>query len=108
MNIRRCAGTGLTLARCPEDLARLSLSYTPTREWLIEPRVTTVSRSFSGSNETGLLDPYTRVDLDTGYKIGKTWKVFARVENIFNERYQEVLNLGATGPALYGGFNATW
>ncbi len=100
--------TGLTLARRPEHLARFSLSYTPTPEWLIEPRVVTVSKRFSGDDETGALAPYTRVDLYSEYKIDKTWKVFARGENIFNAHYQEVLNFGTTGPAIYGGFNATW
>ncbi len=98
----------MTLARRPEDLARFSLSYTPTPQWLIEPRIVTVSKRFSGSGETGALDPYTRVDLYTEYKIDTNWKVFARGENILNEHYQEVFNFGTTGPAAYAGFNATW
>jgi vitamin B12 transporter len=100
--------TGLTLARRPENLARFAISYTPTPDWLIEPRIVTVSTRYSGANETGALAPYTRVDLYSEYKIDKTWKVFARGENIFNEHYQEVLNFGTTGPAIYGGFDATW
>jgi vitamin B12 transporter len=101
-------GTGLTLARRPEHLARIALSYNPTPEWLIEPRILTVSERFSSNNELNRLALYTRVDLYTEYKIDKNWKVFARGENIFNERYQEVLNYGTTGPAIYGGFNASW
>ncbi len=87
---------------------RLALTLTPTTQWMIEPRITYVSKRFSGSNESSPLDPYTRVDLYTEYKIDPTWKVFARGENIFNARYQEVLNFGTTGPALYGGLSATW
>ena len=67
-----------------------------------------VSKRFSGNNETSPLDAYTRVDLYTEYKLDNNWKVFVRGENIFNERYQEVLNYGTTGPAIYGGFHATW
>jgi vitamin B12 transporter len=100
--------TNLTLARRPEDLARFAFSFTPTPQWLIEPRLLAVSKRFSGANETQPLDPYVRVDLYTEYKIDKTWKVFARGENIFNEHYQEVFNYGTTGPAGYAGFNATW
>ena len=99
---------GLTLARRPKNLARLSLSITPTERWLIEPRVLTVSKRFSGSGQTSQVDAYTRVDLYTEYKLNKTWKVFARGENILNEHYQEVFNFGTTGPAAYAGFNATW
>jgi vitamin B12 transporter len=100
--------TGLTLARRPKNLARFALSITPTDRWLIEPRILTVSKRFSGSNQTSQVDAYTRVDLYTEYKIDKTWKVFARGENILNEHYQEVFNFGTTGPAVYAGFNAIW
>lgn len=100
--------TNLTLQRRPSDVMRLALTLTPTTQWMIEPRITYVSKRFSGSNESSPLDPYTRVDLYTEYKIDPTWKVFARGENIFNARYQEVLNFGTTGPALYGGLSATW
>ncbi|MGN6311965.1 MAG: TonB-dependent receptor plug domain-containing protein [Xanthobacteraceae bacterium] len=100
--------TGLTLARRPEHLARIALAITPTDRWLIEPRILMVSKRFSSNNELNPLNAYTRVDLYTEYKIDNNWKVFARGENIFNERYQEVLNYGTTGPAVYGGFHATW
>ena len=84
------------------------MAITPTPDWLIEPRILTVSERFSSADQLNRLAPYTRVDLYTEYKIDKAWKVFVRGENIFNERYQEVLNYGTTGPAVYGGFNATW
>ena len=57
---------------------------------------------------SGRLAPYARLDVYTDYRIDATWRVFARVENVTNTRYQEVLNFGTTGRALYGGFNATW
>ncbi|MGB6078555.1 MAG: TonB-dependent receptor [Xanthobacteraceae bacterium] len=100
--------TGLTLARRPEHLARIALAITPSDRWLIEPRILMVSKRFSSTGELNPLAAYTRVDLYTEYKIDNNWKVFARGENIFNERYQEVLNYGTTGPAVYGGFHATW
>jgi vitamin B12 transporter len=100
--------TGLVLARRPKNLARFALTITPTDRWMIEPRVVTVSKRFSGAGQTNQVDAYTRVDLYTEYKIDKNWKVFARGENILNEHYQEVFNFGTTGPAAYAGFNATW
>ena len=100
--------TGLILARRPQNLARFAVTITPNDRWLIEPRITTVSKRYSSANEVGAVDAYTRVDLYSEYKLDANWKVFARGENILNERYQEVLNFGTTGPALYAGFNATW
>ncbi|MGM4929092.1 TonB-dependent receptor plug domain-containing protein [Tardiphaga sp. 619_E2_N8_5] len=100
--------TDTVLARRPKNFARFALTITPTDKWMIEPRVTTVSKRFSSANQVGQVDAYTRVDLYTEYKIDANWKVFARGENILNEHYQEVLNFGTTGPAAYAGFNATW
>ncbi|WP_211909651.1 TonB-dependent receptor plug domain-containing protein [Tardiphaga alba] len=100
--------TGLILARRPQNLARFALTITPNDRWLIEPRITTVSKRYNNANEIGVIDAYTRVDIYSEYKLDSNWKVFARGENILNERYQEVLNFGTTGPALYAGFNATW
>jgi vitamin B12 transporter len=100
--------TGLVLARRPKNLARFTVTITPTDRWLIEPRVLTVSKRFSSAGQTSQVDAYTRVDLYTEYKLDKNWKVFARGENILNEHYQEVFNFGTTGPAAYAGFNATW
>lgn len=34
--------------------------------------------------------------------------VFARLENAADTRYQEILNYGTAGRAIYAGFNATW
>ena len=102
------AVTGLKLQRRPEHTARVALAVTPTPSWLIEPRVYAFSERFSSANQAGRLAPYARLDVYTDYRIDATWRAFARVENITNTRYQEVLNFGTTGRALYGGFNATW
>ncbi|MET0709769.1 MAG: TonB-dependent receptor [Tardiphaga sp.] len=101
-------GNDTVLARRPKNFARFALTITPTENWMIEPRITTVSKRFSSANQVGQVDAYTRVDLYSEYRIDANWKVFARGENILNEHYQEVLNFGTTGPAAYAGFNATW
>lgn len=100
--------TNLTLSRRPDHLAKLSFSYTPLPEWLIEPRLTLVSKRFSGANETGLLDPYARLDIYSEYRFNPYWKVFLRAENVTNTHYEEVLNFGTTGPAAYAGLSGSW
>jgi len=101
-------GNDTVLARRPKNFARFALTITPTERWMIEPRVTTVSKRFSSANQVGQVDAYTRVDLYSEYRLDANWKVFARGENLLNEHFQEVLNFGTTGPAAYAGFNATW
>ena len=75
---------------------------------MFEPRLVFVSKRFSGTNETLPLSAYVRADVFMSYKIDNIWKAFVRGENVTNTRYQEVANFGTTGPAIYGGFDATW
>ncbi|WP_375458263.1 TonB-dependent receptor plug domain-containing protein [uncultured Enterovirga sp.] len=100
--------TDRTLQRRPDHVGRISVALTPLDGWLVEPRVTIVSRRFSGSNETQRLPRYARLDLYSEYKIDETWRVFGRIENLTDTRYQEVLNYGTTGRAAYAGLGATW
>jgi vitamin B12 transporter len=100
--------TNLTLARRPEHVGTIALAFTPMPGWLIEPRLLLVSDRFNSANENGRLPAYARLDLYTEYRIDATWKTYLRGENILNARYQEALNYGTTGPALYAGLSGTW
>lgn len=100
--------TNLTLARRPEHVGRIGIALTPLPRLLIEPRVTFVAKRFSGANETARLPRYGRLDIYSEYRVDETWRVFGRIENVTDTRYQEVLNYGTTGRAIYAGVNATW
>jgi vitamin B12 transporter len=100
--------TNLTLQRRPAHSGRIGLAITPFEGLLIEPRVTMVSERFSGNNETLRLHPYARLDIYGEYRFDQTWRVFGRIENITDARYQEVLNFGTTGRAVYAGLSVTW
>ena len=100
--------TSLTLARRPSHIGRVGVAITPFEGLLVEPRVTIVSRRFSGANETLRLPRYARLDIYGEYRFDETWKVFGRIENVTDTRYQEVLNYGTTGRAAYGGLSVTW
>jgi vitamin B12 transporter len=106
--IAKDAVTDLTLARRPENVGRLGFQITPLPGWLIEPSLIGVSERFSGLNETQKLAPYARFDIYTEYAVNKTFKVYGRVENITDAKYQEVRNYGTTGRAFYAGLTATW
>ena len=67
-----------------------------------------MAKRYSGNNETQPLPRYGRLDIYTEYKLDAQWRVFGRVENVTDTRYQEVLNYGTTGRAVYAGFNVTW
>ena len=100
--------TNLRLQRRPPHVGRVGLAVTPMPGLLIEPRVTMVAQRFSGNNETLPLPAYARLDVYGEYRFDQTWKVFGRIENITDARYQEVLNYGTTGRAVYAGLSVTW
>ncbi len=100
--------TGLTLARRPEHVGKISLALMPTSKWTIEPSLTLVSGRFSGNRETQRLAPYARLDVYTDYRIDANWRAYARLENLTNARYQEVYNYGTSGRAVYAGLKAAW
>ena len=54
------------------------------------------------------LDPYTLVNLAVSYDITGTIKLFSRVENLFDEEYEEVKGYGTAGFSAYGGLKVTF
>jgi vitamin B12 transporter len=49
------------------------------------------------------LSSYTLVDLLGSYEVSEEVRFFARVENLFDEEYQDVLGFGTYGVAGFGG-----
>ena len=49
------------------------------------------------------LDAYTLVGLTAAYDLTDRAEIFGRVDNLFDEQYQEVLGYGSRGRAAYAG-----
>ena len=49
------------------------------------------------------VDDYVVVNLSGSFKVHKYVEVFARIENLFNENYEEVFGYGTPGISAYGG-----
>jgi len=49
------------------------------------------------------LREYVLVNLNAAYRISDRFSVFGRVENLFDERYEEVFSFAAAGRGAYGG-----
>ena len=49
------------------------------------------------------LDDYTLVNLGASYKVTDRLEIYARIENLFDEDYQNVLSYAAPGRSVYGG-----
>ena len=50
------------------------------------------------------LDDYTLVDLRAEYAVTPALRLFARVENLFDENYMTAYRYGTLGRSIYAGF----
>ena len=106
---------GLQLYHVPRNQGTISLIYTPTPQWEIEPRLSLVGSrldeyfnglTYASTNVT--LNGYAILDLFATYKATDNLTVFARGENLTNAVYQQVYGYGTAGRSLYGGITYSW
>jgi len=54
------------------------------------------------------LSPYTRIDLLSSIKINKTIGIYARIENLLDEEYEEAAGYNTSGFSTYGGLQISF
>ena len=54
------------------------------------------------------LQEYVLVNLNAAYRLSPTLSVFGRVENLFDERYEEVFSYVGQGRGAYAGIKAAF
>jgi len=93
--------TGKRLQRRPLGKLNLALDYANG------PASVTVSYTYVSkvyeSVSVGNLPSYILVDLSGSYKINKNLKVFARVDNLFNQHYEVAGGYGTPGASVFTG-----
>jgi vitamin B12 transporter len=98
--------TGGRLSLSPEHMAFVEA------DWRATPLLgLTVSVRYNGEEADtnfGAFSPvtnaaWTRVDIGGRYRLSERLEVYARIENVFDERYQDVYGYGAPGLSAYGG-----
>lgn len=95
--------TGAELSRRPENSGSLNL------DWQITPTITAdASALFIGARSDGAnsLPAYSKLNLALRWQVQKHLEIFTRVENLTDERYQEVFGFPALGRGFYGGLRA--
>ena len=101
---------GQELRRRPRHAASLGLNYRPADRLNLNLTVrhngSFVDTAFDPETfETYLvrLDGFTTVNLAASYQLDDRWQFFGRVENLLDERYEEVLGYGGTERGVYVG-----
>jgi outer membrane receptor protein involved in Fe transport len=90
----------------PRHTLKLRLGYEITPSWSVGSNVITTSSRYARGDENnqdthGKIAGYTVVNLDTHYSLNENWKLFAKVENLFDRDYATFGMLGVnefTGP----------
>jgi vitamin B12 transporter len=98
--------TGQELLRRPRNKASLTGSWRPLDKLTLAASVIYVGSRLD-VNYAGTADvrapPYTLVNLDASYQLTATVAVFARVENLLNEHYEDVVGFLRPGLGVFGG-----
>lgn len=99
--------TGLPLLRRPTDKATVGIDqYFGQRQARLGAYMLFVGERLDTGNIP--LDPYTVLNLNGSYYFNDRIELFARMDNVFNEQYEEIRGYGVPGVAGYAGMNFTW
>ena len=94
-------GDGVELSRLPSHSGDLTFSFNPEGPW--DGAVLIRYNGDEMNTDGTTLDGWTRVDLNAGYEINETVELYGRVENLFDEDYQQILGYGTPGLSGYFG-----
>lgn len=98
---------GVRRARIPYHHSSIDLNYSPLHDLqLLTSLIYTGSRSDGATGET--LDAYTLVNLASSYQLNEHWTIFGRVDNLFDEDYEEVAGYGTAGLSAYAGITLNY
>jgi vitamin B12 transporter len=102
------ASFGKELVRRPSETASAIVDY----RWPVglETGVTYthVGESFDNATNTLRIDPYYVLDLRAAYPLTGNIELQARVENVFDERYETIFRYGMPGRATYVGVRLSY
>lgn len=97
---------GNWLRRRPRETANVAADYIWSFGLSTGAAVRWSGKTYEDEANTIRLDDYTLVDLRAEYPIGEGLTLFGRVENLFDEQYQTVLNYSTFGRSVYAGIRA--
>ncbi|MGC6472808.1 MAG: TonB-dependent receptor plug domain-containing protein [Parvibaculales bacterium] len=90
-------GGGQRLGRIPEHEGNIALAYDGGDVFSANLIVRYNGTEANSNGSTVMLGSWTRVDANAAYELGSGWQLYGRVENLFDEDYQQVLGYGTPG-----------
>ncbi len=102
----RDLGTGARLIRTPSHMAFARLQWQVTEKLLLGLKV--LYNGKEADRGGAILDDWIRVDLTGSYALTEQLTLYARVDNLFDEQYQQIVGYGTPGISAYGGLRAAF
>ncbi len=95
-----CVHKGDRIPGIARHTLKLRLGYEITPGWTIGSNIVAASGQYARGDEnnkdsSGKVPGYTVVNLDTNYRFNENWKLFAKVNNIFDREYATFGIIGA-------------
>ena len=90
-------------ARVPKDTATILVNWQATKKLNLDAEINIAGNRYSDTNNTVPLGSYTNVGFAATYEINDNFTVFARVNNLFDEDYEEVRGYNTYGRSFFGG-----
>ncbi|GBG15946.1 TonB-dependent receptor [Novimethylophilus kurashikiensis] len=89
----------------PRQTLKLRVGYEVTSNWSVGSNVVMAAGQYARGDENnkdinGKVPGYTVVNLDTHYAINDSWKVFAKINNVFDRDYE---TFGVLGTNIFNG-----
>ena len=97
--------TGEPLTRRPEDKFSVLVEYFTKKISIIADYVYVGERYDSAVLRE--LEPYKLVNISGNYRVNNRLSVFGRIENLFDEEYEEAGSYGTPGFSIFGGIKLT-
>jgi len=93
------------LPRWPVDQASVGLSYQPldSVRLSIDYRFVGARQNTLSNSRSQQLGVFNLVNLSASYDVTKNWQTYVRVDNLFNEKYEEVTFYGTPSRSVFGG-----
>jgi vitamin B12 transporter len=93
--------TGAVLPRRPRHKTSANLSFTPCDKLQLSSAIILVNSRRESTGEK--MDNYVKVDARASYLLSPNLKPFVRIENAFDEDYEETIGFGTQGFSAFGG-----
>ncbi|MBM4125210.1 MAG: TonB-dependent receptor [Nitrospira sp.] len=110
--LTRDFSTARRLSRWPIHQGTVGLSYQPVQPVHINLDYRYVGSRFNNTAPTTTVlqkqGSFGVVNVAATYDVTKSWQIYARVDNLFDQQYEEILFYGTPIRSIYGGIKLTY